>query len=225
MTRRDRTGVVMITHPRHRRGPTGVGSRLGATFIGATMMVLAALGTSPAAAATTANGGFEDSTLTGWTAVEAGSGAWFNYTGTASPLSSMVIPAPPEGTRAAVADQSSPGSHILYQDLVLEPAQSHSLSFFVYYDNRAGAFATPDTLSHTGGSNQQYRIDIMQPTAPVSSVAASDVLATVFRTAVGDPPGPDRRSTSRRGRDRPSDSGSPPWTTWATSSPGSMRWR
>ncbi len=186
MTRRDRFGEATIGHTWRRRGATSASSRLGITFIAA-MMALTTLGVGTALAATAANGNFEDGTLTGWTAVSAGSGGWFNYTGTSAPVSGMTIPAPPEGTRAAVADQTGPGSHVLYQDLVLESTQSHSLSFFVYYDNRASSFETPDTLSHTSVANQQYRIDIMKPTADVSSVVASDVLATIFRTAVGDP--------------------------------------
>jgi hypothetical protein len=35
--------------------------------------------------------------------------------------------------------------------------------------------------------NQQYRVDILRPSAPVDSVAPGDVLATVFQTEVGDP--------------------------------------
>jgi hypothetical protein len=34
--------------------------------------------------------------------------------------------------------------------------------------------------------NQQYRVDVMKPTAPVNSLNPADILATVFATKVGD---------------------------------------
>jgi len=71
------------------------------------------------------NGGFESGNFTGWTVVNqaGGNGNWFNYTGTSSPASGHTIPAPPEGTRAAITDQGAPGSHELYQDIVLAPRE------------------------------------------------------------------------------------------------------
>ncbi len=137
--------------------------------------------------AATSNGGFETGNFSGWAIVNSGSGNWFNYTGTLTPPPVFTINAPPQGTRAAVTNQSGPGSHILYQDLVLEPSQNHTLSFKIYYRNRASQFVTPASLSQTGGSNQQYRVDIIKTTASVLSVAASDVLLNIFRTNVGDP--------------------------------------
>src|SRR5262245_47193349 len=63
-------------------------------------------------AATIVNGGFETGDFTGWTVVNqpGGSGDWFVYSGTDSPLSHFSIAAPPEGTHAAVTDQHGPGS-------------------------------------------------------------------------------------------------------------------
>jgi hypothetical protein len=163
----------------------------------AAMLVLPSVST----AATTVNGGFETGTLAGWTVynqvLSPGSGDWFVYSGTISPLSGSTIAAPPDGTFAATTDQTGPGTHILYQDVALEPGFNHTLSFVLYYANRAGRFATPvescylpgcaDSLHWLALPNQQYRVDIMEPTAHPLSVAASDVLATVFRTNVGDP--------------------------------------
>lgn len=140
-----------------------------------------------AGAATVANGGFETGDFTGWTKTTSGSGDWFVYTGTTSPFSSQTIAAPPEGTFAATTDQTGPGSHILYQDVALEPGHSHTLSFILYYENRNVLFFSPDSLSESVVPNQQYRVDIMDPAAPVDSVAPGDVLATVFRTMPGDP--------------------------------------
>ncbi len=144
---------------------------------------------APISAATIVNGGFETGNFAGWTVVNqaGGSGNWFVYSGTTSPLSAFTIPAPPQGTYAAASDQFGPGSHVLYQDVALEPGMTHSLSFMLYYDNRNGAFHTPASLSYTVVPNQQYRVDIVRPTASPFSVAAADVLASVFRTDVGDP--------------------------------------
>jgi hypothetical protein len=140
-------------------------------------------------AALISNGGFESGSFSGWTVVNqaGGSGDWFVYDDALTPLNGFTIPAPPEGKFAATTDQPGPGSHILYQDLALEAGFHHRLSFTVYYNNRNGAFATPPTLDHDGPPNQQYRVDVLRPSAPVTSVAPGDVLATVFQTNVGDP--------------------------------------
>jgi hypothetical protein len=152
---------------------------------------VAVLGAVPAVstAATVVNGGFETGNFAGWTVVNqpGGSGDWFVYTGTTSPLSGFTIAPPPEGTFAAVTDQGGPGSHVLYQDVALEAGFAHTLSFELYYENRAGVFASPATLDFSGGANQQYRVDVLRPSAPATSVAPGDVLATIFQTNPGDP--------------------------------------
>jgi hypothetical protein len=147
-------------------------------------------GPSVSTAATIANGGFETGNFAGWTVVNqsGGSGDWFVYTGTTSPLNPFFqIAAPPEGTHAAVSDQFAPGSHLLYQDVALEAGFTHTLSLQVYYENRAGVFSTPPTLDYNVFPNQQYRVDVVRPSAPVASVAPGDVLATVFQTDVAAP--------------------------------------
>jgi hypothetical protein len=141
-------------------------------------------------AATITNGGFEDGVFGGWTLQQSGSGAWFEYSNTTSPLSGQTISAPPQGTFAAITDENNPGTHILYQDVALEPASIQKLSLIAYYDTNAFNFITPspDTLDSTGmGTNQQYRIEVMKPSAPVASVNPADILLTVFRTKAGDP--------------------------------------
>jgi hypothetical protein len=143
---------------------------------------------SVSTAATIVNGGFETGTLAGWTVVDlsGGSGDWFVYTGTSSPLNGFAIAAPPEGTYAATTDQIAPGAYVLYQDVALEANFSHTLSFYAYYENQAQTFVTPTSLEFRV-RNQQYRVDILKPTTPVTSLAPGDVLATAFRTNVGDP--------------------------------------
>ena len=135
------------------------------------------------------NGGFETNTLADWTAVDLGSGAWSVYSGTSTPNNGFPIVALPEGTYAATTEQNGPSSHILYQDLLLPSSGPLSLSFILYFENQAGVFCTPDSLSYLNEArcNQQYRVDIMNPAAPVDSVAPGDVLANVFQTEVGDP--------------------------------------
>jgi hypothetical protein len=134
------------------------------------------------------NGSFETGNFTGWTVENwpGGSGDWFVYSGTESPINDFLISAPPDGIYGAVTDQGGPGSHVLYQNV---PASFGAvLTFDVYYENWAGVFVTPDSLDPFGvGANQQYRVDIMNPAAPTFSVAPGDVLANVFQTEVGDP--------------------------------------
>jgi hypothetical protein len=131
-----------------------------------------------------ANGGFETGTFSGWTTFDqsGGNGSWQVYSGT-GPHGF----APPQGTFAAVTTQQSAGSHILYQDVAIPAGVAATLSMLVYYKNFATAFATPATLDYTTAPNQQYRIDLVKPTAPLQSVAQGDVLANVFQTHVGDP--------------------------------------
>ena len=132
------------------------------------------------------NGGFE-SGFTGWTLFDqaGGSGAFFNVSGTVVPLSAFTVPGPPQGSFAAVTDQTGPGAHFLYRDITI-PAGTPTLQFSLFVGNRAGGFVTPSSLLFNGGSNQQARVDIMSPSAAVDDVG-SGVLRNLFRTQVGDP--------------------------------------
>ena len=135
------------------------------------------------------NGGFEAG-LTSWTVVDqpGGSGSWFSQTGTGSPLNGFLVPAPPEGSFAAMTDQGGPGSHVLYQDfLVPTTVTSATLEFQYYIQNLAGAFFTPDSLDFTVDPNQQARVDIITTTADPFSVLAADILLNLYQTMVGDP--------------------------------------
>ena len=153
-------------------------------------MILSLVAASGVAyAATVSNGGFEAGDLGGWTAKkqEGSSGRWFAYSGTTSP-NGAPIAAPPVGEFAATTDQNEPSSQVLYKNIKLAAGKKHTLSFYVYYQNSPGSFATPNTLNFNGpGDNQQYRVDVMRPSAGAFSVRRADVLARVFRTEVGDP--------------------------------------
>jgi hypothetical protein len=149
-----------------------------------------------AAAATVVNGDFETGTLAGWhvhRAVEAGD--WFAYRGTSEPIAKQrgtALPqAPPQGAFAAIADEVSAETLILYQDVALPPGKSERLSLLTYFNSLKPIALPPSgTLSVDegaleGSANQQYRIDVMKPEAALESVDPGDILRPVFRTAPG----------------------------------------
>jgi len=151
-------------------------------------------GPSPVQANTVAgNWNFERGDLRGWHTRSRGSGAWYVYeNGTTPPNPAETdpdvpfsVPAPPEGRYAAVTDMTAPGSRVMYRDVKLDGRRT--LTFSLYYAS-AGPLASPATLSFDGcAPNQQFRVDIMDASAPVSSTSPADVLATVFQTQPGDP--------------------------------------
>jgi hypothetical protein len=170
------------------------------TGVGAAAIVAALIGlaTVPAvhAAPAITNGGFETG-FAGWTrADQLGSEGTFSVqSGTDSPVNFIPVPAPPEGSNAAMTDSQGPGSHVLYQDFLVS-AGGAMLSFDLFIGNRAGSFAIPpsgslafDLTSQTGSEtlNQQARVDIMTASADPFSVTAADVLLNLYQTQIGDP--------------------------------------
>jgi hypothetical protein len=86
-----------------------------------------------------------------------------------------------------MTDAGGPGSHVLYQDVVAV-GSSGLLKFSLFIGNRSDRFATPATLGFaTPTLNQQARVDILRAGADPFSLAAADILLTIFRTQVGDP--------------------------------------
>lgn len=152
-------------------------------------VIVAVLLAIPAAAsaAVVVNGGFETGTLAGWTEQDqAGSaGSWYVYS-TSSPLTGHPIPAPPQGSFAAITDQTDVSSSILYQNITLKPKEKHILSLYVYYTSYA-PISSPPTLDYTTSANQQYRIDVMNPSSSLTSVSSPDILDPVFATVTGAP--------------------------------------
>ena len=140
---------------------------------------------TPAAVELVTNGGFETGGL-GWSTVIAGSGQWFVLSGTVAPISGSTIPGPPEGTFQAVVDQSGPGTNILYQDVTIPAGSTATLNFILWYANQAGAFANPPSLDFAVTPNQQFRVDIMDPSAAPDDMGAG-ILLSVFATVPGDP--------------------------------------
>jgi hypothetical protein len=143
-----------------------------------------------ARAAIVTNGDFETGNLNGWTSENSPTSTtnkWYAYSGTTTPFSFRTVHAPPQGSFAAITDQGGTGAHFLYQDVSLPPGGSvYQLSLLAYYDS-AAVIASPDSLDSTVVPNQQYRIDVIRPTAQINSVSSGDVLRTVFRTLAGDP--------------------------------------
>ncbi len=150
---------------------------------------------TPAATSLLANGDFETGNFSGWTKFNqlGGSGDFFIQTGTLSPISGFGVPAPPQGTFAAMSDQFGPGVHILHQDVTV-PVDSPVLRFSLFVGNRSTSFASPNTItlpnfsvaaSGSPASNQQVRVDLMSPSANIQDVGAG-VLRNLFQTMLGD---------------------------------------
>ncbi len=161
----------------------------------AAAIVCLAVATSTQAAPLIANGGFEAG-LASWTTVDqvGGDGTFFVQAGTLSPLNATPVPAPPQGAQAAMTDSFGPGAHLLYQDFVVS-GNGGILGFSLFIGNLAGQFAIPPggsldfALTNQIGSqtlNQQARVDILSAGADPFSVAATDVLLTLFQTNIGD---------------------------------------
>jgi len=157
------------------------------------MLTLAPQSPRPARAASfIVNGGFE-SGFNGWTRQDrlGSEGTFSTQFGTQSPVNMLPVPAPPAGTFAAMTDAQGPGSHVLYQDFLFNAPANEvfaQLSFSLFINNGAGAFVTPATLEFsTAALNQQARVDIITTTADPFSVAAGDVLASIYQTRPGDP--------------------------------------
>jgi hypothetical protein len=140
-----------------------------------------------ASGATVFNGSFETGTLAGWQQhYSSGAGLW--YVESAKEGAEEAWPPPPDGSFFARDTESSPDTPILYQDIYLEPGFSHVLSMYVYYFSEAPIVVpSPNTLASNGPSNQQLRVDVMSPSAPIESVSPGDILATVFANQNGDP--------------------------------------
>jgi D-alanyl-D-alanine carboxypeptidase len=140
---------------------------------------------------------FESGGLTGWRAVGAGAGGWFVYSSggeAPDPVGSdpnvrFDVPDPPQGRFAAVTDTNGPGTRILYRDVRLDGRLRLHLT--VFYAG-AGALSSPRSLAYDEPRpNEQFRIDLVAPSAPIDSVARGDVLRPIYATAAG---GPDRRA-------------------------------
>lgn len=166
-------------------------TRLKTAVLSAAIAVIACCGllTASAGAANVVNGDFESGNLEGWSAYSStGEGAWFAY----AKEPGQGILAPTSGNWAAITEEVDPDTPILYQDVVLAPYATNTLTMTLYYASSAPiAIPTPNTLSVEAPDpefeNQQYRVDVVKPTAPIESLNPTDILAAVFATKVGGP--------------------------------------
>lgn len=178
--------------------------RTGIRLAAITAAMTIGLGTTLAGAAHVSNGNFERGNLSGWEQdylPGPQGGLWFAHEGPFSDIAKprgpvpATLPAPPQGDFAAVADQNDPKAQFLSQVVKPKPDQRHRLRFHLAYRNRntgskmrgdgMPGFITPRTFSRAV-ANQQFRMDVMKPNAPIGSLRADHVLKRVYRTEVGD---------------------------------------
>lgn len=142
---------------------------------------------------TAGNWNFERGDFTSWHTRSRGSGAWHVYADATTPpdpadsdpIVPFKVPQPPEGKFAAVTDMSAPGARILYRDVKLDGRVK--LRFTLFYENHASELSSPASLEFdTCEPNQQFRVELVDPAAPVASLAAKHILARIFQTAPGD---------------------------------------
>jgi D-alanyl-D-alanine carboxypeptidase len=135
---------------------------------------------------------FESGALTGWRAAGSGSGGWFVYSnGSRAPDPARSDPNvpfdfwyPPQGRFAVVTDMNGPGTLILYRDVKLDGRFMLRLTEF---HASASGLSSPRTLAYDEpGDNQQFRIDMVAPSAPIDSLTRGDVLENVFKTSAND---------------------------------------
>src|SRR5688572_17357898 len=127
---------------------------------------------------------FESGALSDWRTVENGAGAWSVAAGPASGFRARFGTRAPAGKFAILTDLNGPGTRILYRDLRLDGR--FILRMTVFYATQLG-FSHPRTLApEEAEPNQQFRVDLVRPSAPIDSVARRDVLLNVFRAAPGD---------------------------------------
>ena len=145
------------------------------------------------------------------------------------------VPAPPNGTSAAMADAKGRASHVLYQDFGLSCRLTRSTPPSASPCSSAtGATVSPPRQPpldfSTTALNQQARVDIITTSADVFSVAAADFCKTPTRPGCGDPlvsgyidiHGQRQRVAQLRGEARRSDCGSPRPTISTCSSSASI---
>src|SRR5687768_16925038 len=115
--------------------------KLSVIFMLATLFVFFQTRSASTQSVSVVNGGFETGDFTGWTVITDDGfdppnvWKWYAYSGNKSPFNRDITP-PPQGTFAAVTDSFGGSSSILYQDITLTPGP-HTLTFLLYYINRA----------------------------------------------------------------------------------------
>lgn len=175
-----------------------------------TVAALAAIGATAAIAlAAPSNGNFESGDFDGWETADSGgmmrdatTGEWQVFKGKlkggpskprgGGGASAPKIGKPPQGKYAAGVSTLNAGTHILHR--VLEANGKSELSLKLAFHNTSDDFYVQDSLDSQppfrgmGGDfdNQQLRIDLLEPDAPIDTLEKSDIIETLFRTKPGD---------------------------------------
>jgi D-alanyl-D-alanine carboxypeptidase len=168
------------------------------TLFAALSLFLSACGHNSETPVRTADGmfvmdDFESGAIADWKALGSGSGGWFVYSNGSrapdpahsDPNVPFDLPDPPQGKSAVVSDMSGPGTLILYRDVKLDGRLMLHLTVF---HSEASGFSSPHTLDYDEPEdNQQFRIDLVAPSAPIDSLARGDILVNVFKTSTREP--------------------------------------
>ena len=145
--------------------------------LAASMVVLAAAAT--ASAPVIENGGFETGSLKGWKTSNSpdSGGTWSVYSGNSIGLpppppkrgmTATPVHKPPRGKHAAITTENGPCTTILYQDFTVP--KHATLTLFAYYKSQASMTTRSDLDAEDDlKPNQQYRIDLMKPSADLRS--------------------------------------------------------
>jgi hypothetical protein len=143
--------------------------------------------------ASKADDDFESGTLDNWRIDRIGAGNWFVYSNGKTPpdpaqsdsFLPFDVPNPPHGKFAAVTDMNGGGRRILFRDITLDGRYRVHLT--VFYVNASGFSPTNLSRRDSISDEQQYRIDLIQPSAPLTTTAKDHVIATIFQGRPSDP--------------------------------------
>lgn len=139
---------------------------------------------APSSAATVVNGDFERGDLSGWQ-LDSDGDTQTGWQARQATRSTAAAGESPQGLWEAGTELLGASSAVLYQDVALEAGREHALTLTLTYSHEASRFFTPPSLG-LDVVNQQFRVDLVDPAAPLRSLAAGDVLANVFETRVPD---------------------------------------
>lgn len=182
--------AIVVGGNSSRRGPT---HRTDAPDSSNPRRVLFARGESDAVPASRADEDFESGAPRGWRMNRRGAASWFVYdSDTTPPSPSMsdhafpfLVPRPPQGSYAAIADGRGPSRVILFRDITLDGRyRLHLTIFYVHAAGRLGSTATRDGLL---SEEPHYRIDVVSKAGRLDSNARRDELRNIFTTTPDSP--------------------------------------
>jgi hypothetical protein len=162
------------------------------------LLVTAALfgAAGPASAAEIANGNFETGTFLGWGVTSlTGTNRW--TVADRKPVEEEFQLAFPAGVgdHVAVTEYNGADTDTLSQEVALPAASNITLSLYLFYESAVPLVVpSPNTLFVSAKpegtavpANQQVRIDVLKPNAPLESVSPNDILATPYASQTGGP--------------------------------------